>query len=64
MRSAVLRPTPEIWESDFTSPAATAPRKAVTLIPLNAFKAIFGPMPLTVLMSNRNRSRSAAVTNP
>src|SRR5260370_37408726 len=28
------------------------------------FRAIFGPMPLTVLMSRRNNSRSAAVRKP
>src|ERR1035437_5326411 len=61
MRSAVFLPTPEICESAFTSPPATAPRNAVTLMPLKMFSAIFGPMPETVLTSSRNKSRSAAV---
>ena len=64
IRSAGLRPTPEIWESDLTSPLATAPRKATTLMPLNTLRAILGPMPLTVLMSKRNISRSAGVAKP
>ena len=50
MRSAVFLPTPEIWDSALTSPLATAPRNAVTLMPLKMFSAIFGPMPLTVLI--------------
>ena len=34
------------------------------LIPLRMFNAILGPMPLTVLINNRNSSRSAALANP
>ena len=64
MRSAVFFPTPEILDSDFTSPPATAPRKAVTFMPLRMPSAIFGPTPLTVLMSSRNNPRSAALMKP
>ena len=64
MRSAVFLPTPEICDKALTSPLATAPRKDVAFMPLKMFKAIFGPMPLTVLMSSRNNSRSAAVMKP
>src|SRR6185312_538198 len=64
MRSAVFLPTPEILESDLRSPLATAPRKAVTLMPLRTFNAVLGPMPLTVWMRRRNRSRSSELMNP
>ena len=64
MRSAVFLPTPEICDRALTSPLATAPRNAVTLIPLSTLSAIFGPMPLTVLISRRNRSRSAVLMKP
>ena len=51
IRSAVFLPTPEICESAFTSPFATAPRNALTLIPLADFTAISftAPMFLTAL---------------
>ena len=64
MRSAIFLPTPEICDKDLRSPLATAPRNAATLIPLSTLRAIFGPMPLTVLISRRNKSRSAALMKP
>ena len=64
IRSAVFLPTPEICESDLTSPPATAPRKAVTEMPLRMFSAVLGPMPETVWTSSRNMFRSASVMKP
>jgi len=44
-----LLPTPEIWERAFTSPFATAPRNAVTLMPPeNVSRRFWGRWPLTV----------------
>jgi len=62
-RSAVFLPMPRSVESVLVSPLAIALRKAEIEVLLKMLTASLGPMPL-MLMSNRNISRSSAVTNP
>src|SRR5437588_3787786 len=64
IRSAVFFPSPLIFEIAAISELTTAVLKFVTLIPLRTANASFGPIPLTLFTSNRNKSRSGTVMNP
>jgi hypothetical protein len=63
IRSAVLRPIPEIELNRFASRPAIARVSSRTVKPLKAVRANLGPMPLTVIRS-RNIRRSAPLMNP
>ena len=63
MRSAVFLPIPGADAKRFTSSSAMACANSSVVIALKMPKAVFAPMPLT-LINWRNVARSALLANP